>query len=75
MHDRVSGNVERLHRPRASEMPRCADCFDQMTAPEGSALLPDGAVSYLWSCDSCAKTMITKTEVSQRFRLIAASSH
>jgi hypothetical protein len=46
-------------RPRASQMPRCAKCFDPMTAPESSVLLPSGVVSYLWCCDFCAETVVT----------------
>jgi hypothetical protein len=52
---RMSGT----HWPKASQMPRCAKCFESMTAPESSALMPDGVVSYLWSCDSCGESVVT----------------
>ena len=53
---RMSG----AHWPRVSQMPHCAKCFDSMTAPECSVLTPDGVVSYLWICDSCGETLVTR---------------
>ncbi len=70
MLDQLSRRSSFTHQPRVSEMPRCADCLDRMTAPEGSALLADGAVTYLWSCDRCGKTLITEC-----FRFVARPSH
>ena len=46
-------------RPKASQMPRCGNCFDSMTAAESSALLPSGVISYLWCCDFCGETVVT----------------
>jgi hypothetical protein len=31
-----------------------------MTAPESSALMEGGVVGYLWTCDGCAETLVTK---------------
>ena len=33
--------------PKASQMPRCTMCFDLMTAPESSVLMPDGVTLEL----------------------------
>jgi hypothetical protein len=53
--------------PKASQMPRCTMCFDLMTAPESSVLMPDGVVSYLWSCDSCGETVVTHCPSQPRY--------
>jgi hypothetical protein len=31
-----------------------------MIAPESSALMPGGIVGYLWICEECAETVVTK---------------
>jgi ribosomal protein L37AE/L43A len=46
--------------PRVRDMPRCSICYNSMVAPEASALKSNGAVSYVWSCDSCGHAFVTQ---------------
>jgi hypothetical protein len=55
-----------MHWPKVSQLPHCAMCFESMTAPESSVLMPDGVVSYLWICDSCGETLVTQCSTQAR---------
>jgi ribosomal protein L37AE/L43A len=48
--------------PRMRDMPRCSICMDAMVAPEASVLKSDGEVSYLWSCDTCGQSFVTRAD-------------
>jgi hypothetical protein len=45
--------------PRARDLRTCESCSQPMVAPEASALLNDGRVSHLWSCDRCGASFVT----------------
>jgi hypothetical protein len=47
-------------KPRASSRLICTICADTMVAAEASALLADGAISYLWACETCGHSFVTK---------------
>jgi hypothetical protein len=53
------------YRPRQRDLPRCVACADWMVAPEASALRADGNVSYLWSCDCCGQSFVTKAAAAE----------
>jgi len=55
--DKVRSQV--ICRPRVRQLPTCESCSEPMVAPEASALLNDGRVSYVWSCDRCGQTLVT----------------
>jgi ribosomal protein L37AE/L43A len=44
---------------RVRQLPRCESCLEPMVAPEASALLTNGRVSYVWSCDRCGQSLVT----------------
>ena len=60
MLDRLSRESSTAYLPRMSRTPRCASCSDTMLAPESSALMADGVVGHLWTCERCAETVVTK---------------
>jgi hypothetical protein len=47
------------------DMPRCSICSDSMVAPEASVLKSDGEVSYLWSCDTCGHSFVTRADAKR----------
>lgn len=51
--------------PRMSERPVCTICSDTMVAAEASAFLSDDVISYLWTCDTCGCSLVTKHAVNR----------
>lgn len=49
-----------LSPPRTADRPVCTICADSMVAAEASALLSNGVISYLWTCDNCGYGFVTK---------------
>jgi len=50
---------------RGSEMPNCPVCADSMVAAEASAYVSDQEVSYLWTCDTCGYSFVTRHSVTR----------
>lgn len=46
--------------PRASDRLICTICADTMVAAEASAFISDDVISYLWTCETCGYSFVTK---------------
>jgi ribosomal protein L37AE/L43A len=52
--------------PRGCDLPVCPACRESIVAAEASAYLSNNFISYLWNCDSCGYSFVTK-HVLKRF--------
>jgi predicted RNA-binding Zn-ribbon protein involved in translation (DUF1610 family) len=48
---------------REDTRPVCPVCSTAIIAAEASALLPDGEISHLWTCDTCGFGLVTRHSV------------
>jgi hypothetical protein len=48
------------YRHRLCDLPKCISCSEELIAPEASAFRPNGEISYLWCCDYCGQSLVTR---------------